>query len=446
MTGRKHGVKTPDLGIRSGGAPDSLESAFRSLRRRPAVRPSLPTASLWTIVCDACGRLPDRHCCDCVLPLRLAAEAPPLISIVFVIPTLDQSGAERQLTLLATHLPQDEFRVHVIVLNRGGYYAAELQQSGISVDVLHKRFRFDPLTLLRLRKRLRELKPDIVQSFIFAANSYVRLPFMVPSGCKVIVSERCVDSWKSAWQLRLDRLLVNRMAAMTANSASVAEFYREHASVPDVRIAVIPNAVAGDVRSTAGTGLRGELGLAENVRLVGFVGRLAKQKCLKDLVWAFQLLHQVVDDEVALVLIGDGPERDAIAEFAVAMDCRDKVHFTGHRDDAADLIAQMDVFCLPSSFEGMSNSLMEAMARNVPVVVSDIPANRELVTNEESGLTFPHGKSPDLTKAVKRLLTDASLSQRLAAAAKKKIVEEHSVDMLVERHQTLYRQVLNAES
>ena len=106
-----------------------------------------------------------------------------LIRIAFVIPTLDQSGAERQLTLLAKGLPRDEFAVHVIALNRGGPYEQELRAAGISVEVLGKRFRFDPLTYLRLRNSLRAFKPDVVQSFLFAANSYVRLPGIAPAGC-----------------------------------------------------------------------------------------------------------------------------------------------------------------------------------------------------------------------------------------------------------------------
>ena len=110
------------------------------------------------------------------------AEDPFVNRIVYVIPTLDQSGAERQLTLLATNLPRDQYEPYVIALNRGGYYEDTLIDNGISVDILEKRFRIDPLTLFRLRSRLRSLRPDIVQSFLFSANSSVRMPGIVPKG------------------------------------------------------------------------------------------------------------------------------------------------------------------------------------------------------------------------------------------------------------------------
>ncbi len=90
-----------------------------------------------------------------------------VIRVAFVIPTLDQSGAERQLTMLASALPKDEYEVQVIALNRGGPYADQLLASGIKVEVLGKRFRFDPLTYMRLRTALHRFQPQIIQSFLF---------------------------------------------------------------------------------------------------------------------------------------------------------------------------------------------------------------------------------------------------------------------------------------
>jgi glycosyltransferase involved in cell wall biosynthesis len=362
-----------------------------------------------------------------------------LIKIAFVIPTLDQSGAERQLTLLASALPRDEFEIRVIALNRGGPYADELRAAGIRVDVLGKRFRFDPLTWVRLRASLREFQPDIVQSFLFSANAYVRLPGIVSPGCKVIVSERCVDSWKSGWQLAVDRRLVSRTSAMTANSRSVAAFYRD-VGIPAELITVIPNAMpmppAGYTREQS---LK-ILGLEPHHKVVGFAGRLAPQKRLRDVIWAFQLLHQVVDD-VRLVLIGEGSQRDELAELSKSFGCREKIVFAGHRPDAYSLMAAFDAFVLASEFEGMSNSLMEAMSLGIPCVVSDIAANQELVAHEQTGLVFPPGKSPDLTKSLVRLLQNPDMSKQLGEAGRHLIRECHSVDLMVQRHMELYRRL-----
>ena len=367
-----------------------------------------------------------------------------MIRIAYVIPTLDQSGAERQLTLLATSLPRESYSVRVIALQRGGPYLKTLTEAGINVRVLGKRFRLDPLTWYRLRQELRSFQPDIVQSFLFAANSYVRLPGVTPSAAKIVVSERCVDTWKSDWQLSLDRRQVRRTHAMTANSNSVADFYAG-VGVPRELITVIPNALPTTEPRYSRQEAREILGLANEHRVVGYVGRLAPQKRLHDVIWAFQLLHQLVEN-ARLVLIGSGPERDALSELATSFGCRDRIVFTGHREDASALMAAFDAFVLGSDFEGMSNSLMEAMSLGLPCIASDIPPNRELIIDGETGLLFPAGKSPDLAKLSATVLFDAALADRLGRAARQRIATHHKVEQLITAHESLYQRLLNCSA
>ncbi len=367
-----------------------------------------------------------------------------MIHIAYVIPTLDQSGAERQLTLLASSLPRATYAVRVIALQRGGPYLKSLTDVGIDVRVLGKRFRLDPWTLYRLRQELRSFQPDIVQSFLFAANSYVRVPGITPSTAKIVVSERCVDSWKSGWQMRLDRRQIPRTNAMTANSESVADFYAG-IGVPRDLITVIPNALPMAEPRYSRQQAREILGLTNDHRVVGFVGRLAPQKRLHDVIWAFQLLHQLVEN-ARLVLIGSGPERDALSELATNFGCRDRVVFAEHREDAFALMAAFDAFILASDFEGMSNSLMEAMSLGLPCIVSDISANRELITDGETGLLFPLGKCPDLAKLAARVLLDTALADRLGQAARERIATQHKVGQMVAAYESLYRRLLNSSA
>ena len=362
------------------------------------------------------------------------------MKIAFVIPTLDQSGAERQLALLAAGLPRSDYEVRVIALDRGGAYAEVLRKAGVQVDILSKRFRLDPLTLLRLRSELHEFRPDIVQSFLFAANSYVRFPGIVPPKKRIVVSERCVDSWKGQWQLTLDRWLAGRTDALTVNSESVGDFYRR-AGVPANLIAVIPNAVIPQPVVSSREEARDQLGIDPSQRVVGFIGRLAPQKRLRDLIWSFQLLHQIVDN-AKLLLIGDGPERSNLERLTENFGCRSKVIFAGHRADAAALVNAIDAFVLPSEFEGMSNSLMEAMNEAIPCVVSDIPANLELVSHGQTGWTFPLGDCPALTRQLVQVLSDPDTAGKVGKNALVKIRESHDLQTMIDRHRTLYDRLL----
>ena len=166
-----------------------------------------------------------------------------MIKLVLMIPTLDKSRAEKQFTMLAAGLPKNEFDVHVVALTRGGPYEKTLNDANIPFTVLGKRLKFDPFAIRRLKKLIERLQPDILHTWIFAANAYGRIVAGKSDKPKVIVSERCVDSWKSGWQLWLDKRQIPRTTKLLGNSESVAQFYREK-GFPADRISVIPNGVS----------------------------------------------------------------------------------------------------------------------------------------------------------------------------------------------------------
>ncbi|MEZ6068153.1 MAG: glycosyltransferase [Planctomycetaceae bacterium] len=365
-----------------------------------------------------------------------------MLRIALVIPTLDRSGAEKQLTWLATGLPRDRFEPHVIALTRGGGYAAELNSADVPVTVIGKRLKLDPLTIWKLRRQLADFQPDVVHSWLFAANAYTRLfaPASTRKSAKFVVSERCVDSWKSGWQLALDRRLVTRTDRLVGNSQAVADFYRE-LGFDSARLAVIPNAVSIPPRpSISQQELKQQLHWPADARIIMYAGRLAPQKRVRDLLWSCQFLRQA-DPRTRLLVIGDGPERDALLYFAKQIEVEDFVTFTGHRDDAASLLQLADVFWLASEFEGMSNSLMEAMACGKPVVVSDIAPNRELVRHEREGFLAGIGDGVAFAQFTRRLFDDPSLSATIGAAAAERMARLFSREAMVRSYATLYEAI-----
>jgi glycosyltransferase involved in cell wall biosynthesis len=363
-----------------------------------------------------------------------------VIKVLLVIPTLDRSGAEKQFSLLATGLPQRGFDVRTVALTRGGPYEQPIREAGIPLDILHKRWKLDPATLWKLRRIVRSWKPDILHSWLFAANASVRLVAGRKNLPKVIVSERCVDTWKSGWQLALDRRQIRRTTRMIANSNSVAEFYVEHGFPPE-GIVVIPNGVeAAGPNACEREKILAELDIPAGSRIVGSVGRLARQKRVCDLVWAMQLLRQLTD-RVYFVVVGDGPERYRAERLARHMGCDHLMRFVGHRSDASRFFASMDVFWLGSDFEGMSNSVMEAMAAGVPVVATNIPPNRELVTPGETGFLVDVGDCVGIAQFTDRLLADREKSQAFGNAGRDRMQREFSVEQMIDRHAALYRDV-----
>lgn len=371
------------------------------------------------------------------------------IRLTFVIPTLDQSGAEKQLTLLATHLPQDRFEINVIALNRGGFYENDLQSVGIPVHVLHKRSRIDLQTHFRLRSLLNKLQPDVVHSWLFAANTHVRLLKTSRQNWKCIVSERCVDSWKAGWQLFLDRSLISRTDALLANSESVAEFYRQQ-KIPPQLLHVIPNGIVPlaeiDRNSAEYQRERRQWlqrwGFPEDAYVIGYIGRLAPQKKLQTLLWAMHML-KLSEPNVRAMIVGEGPERAALQDLAVTYESASHVTFAGHQQDAVENHRFWDAFWLASDFEGQSNSLLEAMSAGLPVVASDIPPNRELILPEQTGMLVPVDDAAGFALAIRKLIAQPDWARQMGESARQFVTEERSVEQMVSRHVACYEMVMS---
>ena len=362
--------------------------------------------------------------------------------LMLIVPTLDQSGAEKQLTLLACRLPRDEFDVHVVALTRGGAFAEELARHDVRLTILGKRWKFDPLAMWRLRKLIKAEQPDIVHTWLFAANAYGRL---VVGRCmnprpKLIVSERCVDVWKAGWQLWLDQRLIARTDRLIGNSVAVAEFYKS-IGYPADRVTVIPNGIdVPDETPFDRDALLAEFDIPRGSPVIGFVGRLAKQKRVDDLIFAMGLVA-ILRPNAHLLLIGDGPERDKLMKFARDIDVDRQTRFAGHRSDATKLLRLLDLFWIASDFEGQSNSIMEAMAAGLPVLASDIPPNRELVIDGETGFLVNIGDRAGFQQFADRLLADPDLARRLGNAGRERMRQHFSIENMVAAHTRLYREV-----
>jgi glycosyltransferase involved in cell wall biosynthesis len=365
-----------------------------------------------------------------------------LIRLLLIIPTLVRGGAEKQLALLATRLPRDEFDVHVAVLTHTGPLETQLHAAGIEVTVIGKRWKFDPLSYLRLRRHIQTLKPDIVHTWLFAANAYGRHAAIGTGVKHVIAGERCVDPWKASWQLAIDRALTRRTQKIVTNSSGVKDFYVSR-GLPAEKFVIIPNGIdiANPPRTAFGReALLAELSLPADARLIGAVGRLWPQKRLKDLIWAAELL-KTTRDGAHLLIIGDGPHRSRLQRYRDQTNLQDRVHFLGERDDVARLMPDFDVLWLASEYEGQSNAIMEAMAAGVPVIATDIPGNRDLVVNDVTGYLVPVGDRHEFTRRTDWLLNDESLRTKFAAAGRERIMKDFTVEKMVQRHIDLYRQL-----
>lgn len=363
------------------------------------------------------------------------------IRLALIIPTMVQGGAEKQLSLLAQNLPRDRFDVHVFLLTHDGPLSDGLRSRGIPVEVIGKSFKADPTALIRLRNRLKELKPDIVHTWIFAANSFGRLAARWAGVPHILASERCVDPWKNAGHFAIDKFLAKWSDAITTNSTGVVDFYDQNGIRRDlfrlVPNGILPRSVSLLSRDAAFESLK----VSPDRKLILAVGRLWPQKRYRDIIWSAELLATTRED-TTLVIIGDGPQSAELMRHRDAVSNTNHVRFAGKRTDVADLLPHADAFWIGSAYEGQSNAVMEAMQAGLPVVASDIPGNRDLVVEGETGYLVQLGDTADFARKTQLIFENQGEAERLGTGGQDRINNEFTIEAMVRRHADLYEEIV----
>lgn len=367
-----------------------------------------------------------------------------MLNVLQIIPTLDRSGAEKQMVLLSLGLPRDRFRVEVAALTRLGPLADDLSAGGIPVTLIGKRLKVDPFAFVRLVQFLKERKFDIVQTWIFAANVYGRLAARRAGVPILITAEMAVDLWKGRVHLEIDRRLSAITDRIVGNSEAVVDFYRR-AGIAEERLACIPSGIAAEEPPVIDpVEVRKELGVPPSVPLALFVGRLAPQKGVRDLITALDLL-QHVRPELCTLIVGDGPEREPLQDLADAFELNGRVRFLGHRNDVPRLLAAADLLVLPSLYEGLPNVVLEAMRFRKPVVATAAPGTTEVVVADQTGLLVPTRNPTELARAIRTVVDDPALAHRLGQAGRARAETDFRIETMVERFAGLYEELARAK-
>lgn len=363
-----------------------------------------------------------------------------MLNVAQIIPTLDRSGAEKQMVMLAAGLPRDRFRVEVIALTRLGPLQAELEAAGVPVTLIGKRFKVDPSALSRLTRLLKARKFDVVQTWIFAANAYGRVAARRARVPLVLTTEMAVDLWKGRTERAVDRYLARWTDRLIGNSQAVVDFYRE-LGIPESKLLCIPSGIADEEPPAVDrSAVRAEFGWTPETTLALFAGRLCAQKCVEDLIMALDVLQHIRPNLRALI-VGDGPLRDRLERRARAFTLLDRaVKFTGHRDDVPRLLAASDMLVLPSRYEGMPNVVLEAMRFRKPVVATAAPGTTEVVRDGETGLLTTIGRPTELAQAIRRLNDDPGLARRMGEAGRARVEAEFRSSTMIERFAALYEE------
>jgi glycosyltransferase involved in cell wall biosynthesis len=183
------------------------------------------------------------------------------------------------------------------------------------------------------------------------------------------------------------------------------------------------------------------LDLPADAQLIAVVGPLTRAKRFDEAIWCFELVR-TLDERAALVIFGDGPDRQRLQRYTRLVSEPAAVKFLGYRDNLGELLNHASVFWHPGEEPSISSAVLESMAGGVPVVASDVPAHRELIDSGRTGLLFPVGSRAGLARHTLRLLEDAGLAAEIGRKAATEVSKRFSATAMTGAYRDLYRQLL----
>ncbi len=300
-----------------------------------------------------------------------------------------------------------------------------------------------------LRCAIRRLRPDIIHVWSRYAERFARPAALSAGSCRVVATVRHVRFGQSPLSSLIDRSLAQRTHTV-ANCPLLADACLK-VGVPPARLTIIADGVAvadeNAISAMTWNQARAEWltahGQHSDAKLLIFVGRLEPRQQLKNLLWATDQLKLVHDDAVTLI-VGDGSQRATIERYARLYRIDHKIYFVGPRDDVPRLLPLAHVLVAPAAGAALSSAILEAMAVGVPVVANDIPAHRQLIQHEQTGILTPTVHRAALGGAIHRLLHNPAQAEQLATQARRMVAERFSVATMAEAYGQLYRRLLGS--
>jgi glycosyltransferase involved in cell wall biosynthesis len=384
----------------------------------------------------------------------LSSHNPRSVRLLHVVGESRYGGAAIVILGLANVARAEGWQVDILTTDPIFQQAAEQSGFGVvNLDVIRRAIYpvWDLRGLFRLRAFLRRERYDVVHTHTSKGGFVGRLAARL-AGVRTIVHTMHGFAFheSSPASVRLFYAGLERRASHWCDRVvSVSEFHRDWAIRLDMcdprRIVAIPNGIVEPRRSSAAdpAQLRRSLGVLPDDLLVLNVSRLAPDKGVEYLIQAAAMLPRG-RSPIRIAIAGDGPARMALEGLSARLGVAGRISFLGFRDDVGDLLAACDIVVLPSVREGLSISLLEAMAAGKPIVATSIGSQREVAAYGEVACLVPPADAQSLCESILRLAQDPALMARLGANARAVYQSHYTEERMLRSYRQLYLELLGA--
>jgi glycosyltransferase involved in cell wall biosynthesis len=369
-------------------------------------------------------------------------------TILYPVNSLAHAGAEQQLLALVRGLNKEKYTPIVAPLFPDGVIADQFRAvDGVEVIDLNRRGKYDLSPLWKIGKLLRSRKVEIIQPFLTPSTFYGLIPALVVGTPITIVTERCgVRKVRGAGYKTyrtVEDWLTRFADSVVPNSGAGCDILQERGIAAE-KIRVIYNGIDPErliVDEAKMWEHRAQTGVPEGGKVVGILATLSPAKDHATFLRAASMLGE--NRAIRFAIIGDGPLRGELERQAEDLGIADRVTFFGFQRKVADYVAACDLLVSSSrDNEGCSNSILEAMALDVPVIATDVGGNGELVQDGKTGYLIPVGNDVALAAAIGRVFNDPARTGRLAAAARQMTETRFSLERMVADYEALYARLL----
>lgn len=367
-----------------------------------------------------------------------ARDPRPLIAhLVF---RFDIGGLENGVVNLVNGLPESEFRHVVIALTEATDFRLRIARDDVRVHEIGKRPGKDPKAYLRLYRLLRELQPDIIHTRNLATlecalvAALARVPFRIHGEHGWDVH----DQYGNILKYKVLRRIINPFIQQFVTvSRDLREWLVARVGIPARKVLCICNGV--DTQRFRPAAISPSS--ASNIVLIGSVTRFQEIKDPLNLVRAFVEARRGLASRgvnLRLLMLGDGPLRAEAMALLESAGASGAASLPGGGSDVPELLRTLNLFVLGSRREGISNTILEAMATGLPVIASATGGNLELIVPEMTGKLVPPGDTSALADAIVTYALDAEMRARHGQAARARAENEYSLARMLEDYRRLY--------
>ena len=340
--------------------------------------------------------------------------------VLALFPSAAGGGAERLVMEQILHHNREAFDYAVVALRRGPLHAIFSEHTQYACT--NALTTFSPWVLWRLRRLVRRRGIQLLHTHLQEADFYGYLLKRMQPDLVWLSTRHNTDDFRTRWFWRtVNRTMARPLNRVIAVSQAVGTFVQQNEGIASDKIDVVLNGVdlAPFEAAADRVSARRELGLNDEDFAVGVVGRLARQKGHRYLLQAAAMLREQLPGMV-IMLAGQGSLRGSLERLARDLGIADRVRFLGFQRDTARFYRALDVFCLPSLFEGLSLALVEAMASGCVIIATRANGIVEVIENGRNGLLVAAADPSELAAALMRVHhhdTDGDLGDRARADA-----------------------------